>query len=137
MRGAKRGYGFEVLPGVSSRRAFLKIQEGATSIAATALFLCPWTNQEPSSRKGEEAVEICSKGYKEVVLRNPPGSIRADLSEGLTCRVLEMITRFLVLRGRASVPWSRWGHDELLAVMAQSPKACPHLHIPQSGSITF
>jgi threonylcarbamoyladenosine tRNA methylthiotransferase MtaB len=133
---------FEVLPlEFSSRtRAFLKIQEGCNQYCSYCII--PYARGPirslPPERVREAVETYVQKGYKEVVLTGIHlGLYGADLSGGINlARVLEMITTVPGLeRLRLSSLEPMEVTDELLAVMAQSPKVCPHLHIPlQSGS---
>lgn len=120
-------------------RAFLKIQEGCNQFCTYCII--PYTRGPVRSRLFDsiiqEAKSLTQAGFKEIVLtgihtaaygtEKPGGKDLADLVSELI--LLPDLHRLRI----SSIDPHEFG-DKLLAVVAGSPKVCPHFHISlQSG----
>ncbi len=119
-----------------STRAPLKIQDGCSTMCSFCII--PFARGQERSRVLadvlREAEHLAAQGYREIVLTGVNiGQYRqdgADLCEAI--RRLERIPGLERIRISSIEPTTVT--DELLDLMASSPKLCPYLHIPlQSG----
>ncbi len=135
---------FEEIPlypsAVEHTRADLKIQEGCNNFCSYCII--PYTRGALKSRQPDavvaEAKRLVAAGFKELVLTGIHlGAYGKDLEEKPT---LALIVRRLL--AETDVQRIRMGSIEsievdpdLMAVMNESDRVCPHLHLPlQSGS---
>jgi threonylcarbamoyladenosine tRNA methylthiotransferase MtaB len=118
-------------------RAFLKIQDGCD--LECSFCIVPRLRGPSVSRKLpdiiDEARRLIDKGYKEIVLTGIHiGSYKTEQADLIT-----LVKQLVKLEGLGRIRLSSLEaneiKDELLELMAQEHKLCPHLHIPlQSGS---
>ncbi|HYB91780.1 MAG TPA: tRNA (N(6)-L-threonylcarbamoyladenosine(37)-C(2))-methylthiotransferase MtaB [Candidatus Binataceae bacterium] len=120
-------------------RAFLKLQEGCDQFCSFCIV--------PASRGASRSVEprrviaaldeLGARGFKEVTLSGVHlGGYGKDLTPPIgLAALLEMIAeRSPIERIRLSSLDPEELSDEIIAILAQSGKFCPHLHLPlQSG----
>ena len=120
-------------------RAFLKLQEGCDQFCS---FCIVPTSRGASRSVGPRRViaaldELHARGFKEVALSGVHlGGYGKDLTPPMgLAELLEMIAeRSPVARIRLSSLDPEELSDEIIAIVAQSEKFCPHLHLPlQSG----
>jgi threonylcarbamoyladenosine tRNA methylthiotransferase MtaB len=119
-------------------RAFLKIQDGCDAFCSYCII--PYLRGSVKSRGlGDilaEAHRLVERGYREIVLTGVHlGAYGRDLS-GVS--LLDVLIRLMevpdIYRIRLSSLEATEVTDELIELMASSPKLCPHLHLPlQSG----
>lgn len=113
-------------------RAFLKIQDGCNHYCSYCIV--PYVRGKPVSRDMDETIaearRIVNSGCSEIIL--------TGVHIGLYDRLPELVTKISDIEGLARL---RFGSiepfavdDELLAVLADSPVFCRHLHMPlQNG----
>ncbi len=120
-------------------RAFIKIQDGCDNHCSYCKI--PLVRGVSQSRDSKEIIEeahrLINKGYKELILCGIClGSYGKDLKSKLN---LSNIIRSLIeinadFRIRLSSIEAKDATDEVIKIMKDSKKLCPHLHIPfQSG----
>lgn len=115
-------------------RAFVKVQQGCDMFCSYCIV--PHARGKPESRPGEKVVAevnaLADAGYAEVVLTG----INIGLYEGgLALLVEKVLSETSVPRIRISSlePWTVEEH--LIALVADEPRMCKHLHLPlQHGS---
>lgn len=142
VRPLKKDLDFEELPlsfTHTRTRAFLKIQDGCDQFCAYCIV--PLARGRARSLKPElvkkRLEQLLRAGYREVVLTGIHTSTYGqDLPEGVT--LTGLLQQLLQLSGefrfRLSSVEPGEVTEELLEVMASSPRICRHLHIPlQSG----
>ncbi|HSN03407.1 MAG TPA: tRNA (N(6)-L-threonylcarbamoyladenosine(37)-C(2))-methylthiotransferase MtaB [Nitrospira sp.] len=119
-----------------STRAPLKIQDGCSTMCSFCII--PFARGQERSRVLadllREAEQLAAQGYREVMLTGVNiGQYRQDGAD--LCAVIRRLERIAGLeRIRMSSIEPTTVTDELLDLMASSPKLCPYLHIPlQSG----
>lgn len=133
---------FEDIPLFASpgrSRAFLKIQEGCTNYCTYCII--PYARGPLRSRPlvsiVRETEKLVAAGFQEIVLTGIHlGAYGRDAAEGLTLTdaVKAILAVAGVIRLRLSSLESIEVSDELIAVMRQDKRLCPHLHLPlQSG----
>jgi threonylcarbamoyladenosine tRNA methylthiotransferase MtaB len=146
-----RPYGITRAPRGISRfeghqRAFVKVQDGC--LLQCSFCIIPHVRPQLRSRPTEEIVEeverLVAGGCQEIVLTGIHlGHYGIDLSRGLPKarwnRLWHLLERLAELPGNFRVRLSSLEaaelRDELVRVMASSPRFCPHLHLClQSGS---
>ena len=120
-------------------RAVIKVQDGCDHFCAYCIvpFARPRKCSRPIDDVLREAEALASHGYKEVVLTGIRLGSYSDSSADTADLAREIADIDGIARVRLSSiePWE--ATDKLIAVMASSPKICPHLHIPlQSGADT-
>ena len=121
-------------------RAFIKIQEGCDNYCTFCII--PFARGKLKSRRQSDAVEeirrLVEKGYREVVLTGIHlGNYGKDLHDGtsLSTLVTELVRIPDLLRIRLGSIESVELSDELIRIIREEPKVCPHLHLPiQAGS---
>lgn len=120
-------------------RAFIKIQDGcnhACSFCKVVLVRGPARSRELEDVV-EEAGRLSDQGFKEIVLTGIQlGSYGYDLKKRqMLCDVIERLSLINGLdRIRLSSIEPTDVTDELIDMMAQNDRVCPHLHVPlQSG----
>jgi threonylcarbamoyladenosine tRNA methylthiotransferase MtaB len=120
-------------------RAFLKIQEGCTNFCTYCII--PYARgplrSRPLASIVRETEKMVAAGFKEIVLTGIHlGAYGRDTAEGLTLTdaVKAILAAQGVVRLRLSSLESIEVCDDLIAVMRQDKRFCPHLHLPlQSG----
>jgi len=120
-------------------RAFLKLQEGCDQFCSFCIV--PFSRGTSRSVAPREVLEVLDslheQGFKEVVLSGVHlGGYGKDLSPPVTLlRLLEMIAeRGRIGRVRLSSIDPEELTDEIINVVADSEKFCPHFHLPlQAG----
>lgn len=134
---------FEELNAVSFEgrtRAYLKIQDGCNQYCSYCKV--PYARGPSRSRTPQSVMEqvkaIVEQGYTEIVLTGVHlGAYGADLEPASSLsKIVRTITEVQGLkRVRISSVDPNEIDDELIELVAESPKVCRHLHIPlQSGS---
>ena len=121
-------------------RAFIKVQEGCDNYCTFCII--PFARGKLKSRRQSDAVEeigrLVEKGYREVVLTGIHlGNYGKDLHDGtsLSTLVTELVRIPDLLRIRLGSIESVELSDELIRIIREEPKVCPHLHLPiQAGS---
>jgi threonylcarbamoyladenosine tRNA methylthiotransferase MtaB len=140
----------EVIPGISRfddhQRAFVKVQDGC--LLNCSYCIIPHVRPSLRSRTPEaivaEAARLIDNGYREIVLTGIHlGHYGIDLSRGKPKsqwrRLWHLLERLADLPGdfriRLSSLEAAEARDDLIRVMAEVPRICPHLHLClQSGS---
>jgi len=120
-----------------STRALLKIQDGCSAMCSFCII--PFARGHERSRNLEdvirEAESLVARGYREVVLTGVNIGQYVQGSGDDFCALLRKLDAVAGLeRIRISSIEPTTVRDELLDMLASSPKICPYLHIPlQSG----
>ena len=132
---------FEDIPlqGTSDRtRAFLKIQDGCDNYCTYCII--PYARGHLRSRPLEsiarETRNLAAAGFREIVLTgiNLGAYGREDGRHNLADAVRTVLAETRIARVRLSSTESLEISAELIDIMAQEPRMCPHLHLPlQSG----
>lgn len=130
-------WGASTTPSDSHTRAFLKIQDGCNYICSFCII--PFARGRSKTISIAEAVykakEIVANGFKEIVLTGVNiGEYESTSGQKLSDLVKEILKIEGLERLRLSSVEPNTITDELLEVLANSPKTCEHFHIPlQSG----
>jgi threonylcarbamoyladenosine tRNA methylthiotransferase MtaB len=137
-------------PGISRfdghQRAFVKVQDGC--LLRCSYCIIPYVRPVLRSRPADEIVEevrrIVAGGCEEIVLTGVHlGHYGIDLSKGRSksdwCRLWHLLERLAELPGNFRIRLSSLEaaevRDDLVRVLAEQPRICPHLHLClQSGS---
>jgi threonylcarbamoyladenosine tRNA methylthiotransferase MtaB len=120
-------------------RAFLKVQEGCDQFCSFCIVpLARGRSRSVAPRRIFEAFdELAARGFKEVVISGVHlGGYGRDLDPPVALeRLLEMIAeRCPIGRVRISSLDPEELSDRIIAILSQSPRFCPHLHLPlQAG----
>jgi threonylcarbamoyladenosine tRNA methylthiotransferase MtaB len=128
------------------QRAFVKVQDGC--LLHCSYCIIPHVRPSLRSRPPEDIVaevrRLVENGYREVVLTGIHlGHYGLDLSRGRPkaawCRLWHLLERLAELPGdfriRLSSLEAAEARDDLVRVLAEQPRICPHLHLClQSGS---
>lgn len=140
----------QAIPGISRfdnhQRAFVKVQDGC--LLNCSYCIIPHVRPSLRSRTPEEVVaeveRLVDNGYGEIVLTGIHlGHYGIDLSRGEPksqwCRLWHLLERLAELPGdfriRLSSLEAAEARDDLVRVLAEQPRICPHLHLClQSGS---
>jgi threonylcarbamoyladenosine tRNA methylthiotransferase MtaB len=144
-------YGVTAAPAGISRfddhqRAFVKVQDGCLLNCAYCIIptVRPTLRSRPPDEIADEVARLVGGGYREVVLTGIHlGHYGLDLSKGRPkaqwMRLWHLLDRLTRLPGdfriRLSSLEAAEARDELVRVLADNPRICPHLHLClQSGS---
>ena len=140
----------QAIPGITRfddhQRAFVKVQDGC--LLNCSYCIIPHVRPSLRSRAPEEIVaeveQLVANGYREIVLTGIHlGHYGIDLSRGKPkskwCRLWHLLERLAELPGdfriRLSSLEAAEARDDLIRVLAEQPRICPHLHLClQSGS---
>jgi threonylcarbamoyladenosine tRNA methylthiotransferase MtaB len=140
----------QAIPGISRfdahQRAFVKVQDGC--LLNCSYCIIPHVRPSLRSRTPEEisaeVERLVEYGYREIVLTGIHlGHYGIDLSRGKPkshwCRLWHLLERLASLPGdfriRLSSLEAAEARDDLVRVLAEQPRICPHLHLClQSGS---
>ena len=124
-------------------RAVIKIEDGCDQYCSYCII--PYARGPVRSRKPGNAVaevrRLVAAGVKEVVLTGIHlGAYGKDL--GAEMNLVELVKMLLPIAGLERIRLSSIEitevTDEMIQLMAQEPKFCPHLHLPlQAGSDTI
>jgi threonylcarbamoyladenosine tRNA methylthiotransferase MtaB len=120
-------------------RAFLKVQEGCDQFCSFCIVpLARGRSRSVAPRRILEAFDgLAARGFKEVVISGVHlGGYGRDLEPPVKLeQLLEMIAeRCPIERVRLSSLDPEELSDRIIAIVAQSPRLCPHLHLPlQAG----
>jgi threonylcarbamoyladenosine tRNA methylthiotransferase MtaB len=120
-------------------RAFLKVQEGCDQFCSFCIVpMARGRSRSIAPRKIFEALDgLAARGFKEVVISGVHlGGYGRDLEPPVELeQLLEMIAeRGPIERVRISSLDPEELSDEIVTIMAQSARFCPHLHLPlQAG----
>jgi threonylcarbamoyladenosine tRNA methylthiotransferase MtaB len=128
------------------QRAFVKVQDGC--LLRCSYCIIPHVRPSLRSRPPEDIIQevqrLIDNGYREIVLTGIHlGHYGIDLSRGRPkeqwCRLWHLLERLGGLPGdfriRLSSLEAAEARDDLVRVMAEQPRICPHLHLClQSGS---
>jgi threonylcarbamoyladenosine tRNA methylthiotransferase MtaB len=127
-------------------RAYVKVQDGCVLNCTFCIIpqVRPGLRSRPADEIEAELRRLVDNGYREIVLTGIHlGHYGVDLSRGLPrrrwCRLGRLVERLCRVPGRWRLRLSSLEAtevtDELIGVMADQPKVCPHLHLSlQSGS---
>ena len=143
---AERGYDLDLAYGRGGAvtrfgehtRAFVKVGDGCDQYCSFCRI--PFTRGRPRSRPPEEIIRevdsLAGHGYREVVLcAIKMGIYGRDLGTDLTALLRRLLRETDVERVRLSSLEANDVPRELLDLLAEDPRVCPHLHLPlQSGS---
>ena len=119
-------------------RAFFKIQDGCNAFCTYCII--PRLRGKPKSMKRQDVIsgfkKLISSNYKEIVLVGIHiGLYGKDTNDNLTSLLKELVSIEGDFRIRLTSIEINEITDELLYLIKDSNKICPHLHIPlQSGS---
>ena len=144
-------FGVEVKPAGISRfdghqRAFVKVQDGCLLRCSYCIIphVRPTLRSRPPEEIEAEVARLVESGYHEVVLTGIHlGHYGIDLSRGRPraqwVRLWHLLERLARLSGdfriRLSSLEAAEARDDLVRVLANEPRVCPHLHLClQSGS---
>jgi threonylcarbamoyladenosine tRNA methylthiotransferase MtaB len=128
------------------QRAFVKVQDGCLLNCSFCIIpsVRPVLRSRPVGEIVEEVLRLAEAGYREVVLTGIHlGHYGIDLSRGKPrerwSRLWHLLERLAGLPGdfriRLSSLEAAEARDDLLRVLADHPRICPHLHLClQSGS---
>ncbi|HTU93309.1 MAG TPA: tRNA (N(6)-L-threonylcarbamoyladenosine(37)-C(2))-methylthiotransferase MtaB [Gemmataceae bacterium] len=140
----------QAIPGITRfddhQRAFVKVQDGC--LLNCSYCIIPHVRPSLRSRSPEaivsEVEQLVENGYGEVVLTGIHlGHYGIDLSRGKPrsawCRLWHLLERLAEVHGdfriRLSSLEAAEARDNLVRVLAEQPRICPHLHLClQSGS---
>lgn len=121
-------------------RAFIKVQEGCNNFCTFCII--PYARGRLKSRKLDDAVaeasRLAKEGYREIVLTGIHlGNYGVDLRDGTS--LSSLVARLVEIPGLARIRLSSIESvelsPELIRLVKEEPKVCPHLHLPlQSGS---
>ncbi len=144
---------FGVLPGSQGisrfdghQRAFVKVQDGCLLNCSFCIIpkVRPHLRSRPPEEITEEVQRLVDAGYREIVLTGIHlGHYGIDRSRGKSpdqaMRLWQLLERLARLEGdfrlRLSSLEAAEARDDLVRVLAQEPRVCPHLHLClQSGS---
>src|SRR5579884_2978510 len=139
-----------VPPGISRfdghQRAFVKVQDGCLLNCSFCIIphVRPTVRSRPPEEIAAEVARLVESGYHEIVLTGIHlGHYGIDLSRGKPKsewrRLWHLLERLAELPGdfriRLSSLEAAEARDDLVRVMAEQPRICPHLHLClQSGS---
>jgi threonylcarbamoyladenosine tRNA methylthiotransferase MtaB len=119
-------------------RAFLKVQDGCDLRCSFCIVpkVRGGSRSEPTRKIIEEARILVEQGYREIVLTGI--HLGSYIAEGTGWRIAGLARELLKIEGlgrlRLSSVEANEIDDELIDLMAQEPRLCPHLHLPlQSG----
>ncbi|MBI2420325.1 MAG: tRNA (N(6)-L-threonylcarbamoyladenosine(37)-C(2))-methylthiotransferase MtaB [Ignavibacteriales bacterium] len=124
--------------GETRTRAFLKIQDGCDYTCTFCTI--PAARGKSRSQETEGALEnfqkLLDKGFKEIIIT---GVNVGDYGKALNTNLYELLQKMIAIPGdfrlRISSIEPNLLTDEILELVAGSPKLCNHFHIPlQSGS---
>lgn len=120
-------------------RAFVKVQDGCQSFCSYCIvpFVRPRLWSKPVGEVVEEVAHLSQAGYGEVVLVGVHLGLYGGEADGKS-RLADLVRRLLeetdVGRLRLSSIEPQEVSDQLIEVVAGSPRVCPHFHLPlQSG----
>jgi threonylcarbamoyladenosine tRNA methylthiotransferase MtaB len=128
------------------QRAFVKVQDGCLLNWSYCIIpsVRPALRSRPPDEIADEVVRLVASGYREVVLTGIHlGHYGLDLSRGRPkaawTRLWHLLERLARLPGdfrlRLSSLEAAEARDDLVRVLAEQPRVCPHLHLClQSGS---
>ncbi len=128
------------------QRAFVKVQDGCLLNCSYCIIphVRPVLRSRTPEEIGAEVERLVANGYREVVLTGIHlGHYGIDLSRGQPkgewCRLWHLLERLAGLPGdfriRLSSLEAAEARDDLVRVLAEQPRICPHLHLClQSGS---
>jgi threonylcarbamoyladenosine tRNA methylthiotransferase MtaB len=148
---ALRPYGVAAAPAGISRfedhqRAFVKVQDGCLLNCSYCIIptVRPTVRSRPAGDIEEEIARLAAAGYHEIVLTGIHlGHYGIDLCRGRPkadwVRLWHLLERLTRLTGdfriRLSSLEAAEARDDLVRVLAEQPRVCPHLHLClQSGS---
>ena len=119
-------------------RAFLKIQDGCNYVCSFCIipFARGRSRAISISEAKKKATTLLAQGFREIVLT---GVNIGEYEEASKEKLSDLIAELLALKGlerlRLSSVEPNTITDELLCLLASSPKVLPHFHLPlQSGS---
>lgn len=119
-------------------RAFVKIEEGCNKFCSYCIV--PYLKGFARSRSVEEILDeikiLVNNGYKEIVLTGTEiGYYGLDTNDSLKNLLLKIINIKGNFRVRLSSIDPEFFSDDIIEIMKNSNKICPHIHLPlQSGS---
>ncbi len=128
------------------QRAFVKVQDGCLLHCSYCIIphVRPSLRSRPPEQILAEVRQLVENGYREIVLTGIHlGHYGIDLSRGRPksawCRLWHLLERLADLPGdfriRLSSLEAAEARDDLVRVLAEQPRVCPHLHLClQSGS---
>jgi threonylcarbamoyladenosine tRNA methylthiotransferase MtaB len=128
------------------QRAFVKVQDGCLLNCSYCIIpsVRPSLRSRPASEIEDEVARLMAAGYHEVVLTGIHlGHYGIDLCRGLArdewIRLWHLLKRLTRLPGDCRIRLSSLeaaeARDDLVRVLAEEPRVCPHLHLClQSGS---
>src|SRR5262245_43654722 len=138
------------LPGISRfdghQRAFVKVQDGCLLHCSFCIIpsVRPVVRSRPIAEIADEVSRLVESGYREIVLTGIHlGQYGIDLSKGRPkehwSRLWHLLDRLAALPGdfriRLSSLEAAEARDDLVRVLRDHPRICPHLHLClQSGS---
>ncbi len=140
----------QAIPGISRfdahQRAFVKVQDGCLLNCSYCIIphVRPSLRSRTPAEIRAEVERLIEYGYQEIVLTGIHlGHYGIDLSRGKPksewCRLWHLLERLAELPGdfriRLSSLEAAEARDDLVRVLAEQPRICPHLHLClQSGS---
>ncbi len=119
-------------------RVFVKIEEGCNKFCSYCIV--PYLRGNAKSRNADDIIDevniLIDNGYKEIVLTGTElGYYGLENGENITTLLKKLISINKNFRIRLSSIDPEFFTDELINLMKESDKICPHIHLPlQSGS---
>ena len=118
-------------------RAFVKVQDGCQSFCSYCIvpYVRPGLWSKPAGEVVEEVAGLARAGYGEVVLVGVHlGLYQGGEGTGLAALLRRLLEETAVGRLRLSSIEPHEVTGELVDIVAESPRLCPHFHLPlQSG----
>ena len=119
-------------------RVFVKVEEGCNKFCSYCIV--PYLRGNAKSRNADDIIDevniLIDNGYKEIVLTGTElGYYGLENGENITTLLKKLISINKNFRIRLSSIDPEFFTDELINLMKESDKICPHIHLPlQSGS---
>jgi threonylcarbamoyladenosine tRNA methylthiotransferase MtaB len=125
------------IAGQTRTRAFVKIQDGCRNKCSFCIVTVARGEERSRTEQSiiEEILHLCDLGYQEVVLTGVHiGGYGCDIQSNLKTLIKNILVKTSIPRLRIG-SLEPWDIPDGFFELFQSPRLCPHLHLPlQSGS---
>lgn len=131
-------YKYKIENFLDRTRAFVKIEEGCNKFCSYCIV--PYLRGRAKSRDIDEILDevnlLIENGYKEIVLTGTElGYFGLEKGENLTTLLKKLLSINKNFRIRLSSIDPEFLSNEVIYLIRDNPKICPHIHLPlQSGS---